>query len=131
MSGPPKSTASGSTASGSTASGSTASRSAAERYCAAVNAKDAAALGDLFATDAVALNTVGEFRGRDEILGFYTGLVFANDVTVVPVAVYEAGDTCVVELEGRTPNGPDVQRMVDIFTVDGDGRVVRLAIYRR
>jgi hypothetical protein len=44
---------------------------------------------------------------------------------------YEAGDTCVVELEGRSPDSAESFRMVDIFTVGADGRVERLAVYRR
>jgi hypothetical protein len=100
-------------------------------YCRAVNAKDADGLRAIFADDAVALNTIGEFQGRDAILSFYTDVVFAHHVTVEPTHTYEAGATCVVELEGRAPGAAEVQRMVDIFTVDPDGLITRLAIYRR
>lgn len=106
-------------------------RTAADAYLEAVSSRHADRLRALFAPDAVALNTVGEYRGVDAILGFYVDLVFANSVTVEATAIYEAGDTCVVELEGRVPGSADVQRMVDIFTVGSDGLITRLAIYRR
>ena len=106
-------------------------RDAADAYCAAVNAHDLEALRQLFAEDVVAVNTLGEYRGREEVVGFYEQIVLANDVRVDPVHMYEAGNTCVVELEGRSPSTPDLYRMVDIFTVGTDGRIARLSIYRR
>jgi hypothetical protein len=108
-----------------------AARAAAECYIVAVNARDGAGLRELFDDSVVALNTAGEYHGREKVVGFYEQLVFANEVVVVPTHVYEAGDTCVVELEGRSPNSADVFRMIDVFTVGGNGRVTRLAIYRR
>ena len=106
-------------------------RDAADAYCAAVNAHDLDALRQLFAEDVVALNTLGEYRGREQAVSFYEQLVLANNVHVDPVHIYEAGNTCVVELEGKSPTTPDVYRMVDIFTVGTDGRIARLSIYRR
>jgi hypothetical protein len=108
-----------------------AGRRAASAYVTAVNDRDRAALAELFAEDAVAVNPFGTFDGREAILGFYDGLVFANDVTVEATNVIDAGATCVVELDGRTPATDEVQHMVDLFTVAPDGRVARLAIYRR
>jgi hypothetical protein len=106
-------------------------RAAWDAYRAAVNTKDAAALERLFAADAVAVNPFGTFTGRDAVLGFYDQYVFANDVTVEATHVIDAGRDCVVELDGTTPATPDVQHMVDLFTVGDDGRVTRLSIYRR
>lgn len=106
-------------------------RAAAEAYCAAVNAGDLEGLRRLFSEDVTALNTVGEYKGRVEVLGFYEQLILASKVKVQASHTYEAGDTCIVELEGRSPDSPELFRMVDIFTVDADGQVKRLAIYRR
>jgi hypothetical protein len=106
-------------------------RGAATAYLAAVNDHDRGALVGLFAPDAVAVNPFGTFQGREAILGFYDEFVFANDVTVEATNVVDAGTTCVVELDGRTPAIDEVQHMVDLFTVGADGRVTRLAIYRR
>jgi len=106
-------------------------RAAAETYLAAVNAKDRTALAARFAADAVALNPFGAFLGLDAVLGFYDEYVVAHDVTVRAAAVIEADDTCVVELDGSTPSTPEVQRMVDIFTVGERSQVTRLSIYRR
>lgn len=110
---------------------STPAREAAEAYLRAVNARDGVGLASLFAPDAVALNTFGIHEGRHSIMAFYRDLVFANAVTVEPTEIYEAGATCVVELDGRIPSGLEVQHMVDIFTVGTNGQVTRLAIYRR
>jgi len=61
----------------------------------------------------------------------YEQFIFASNVTVEASHTYESGDTCIIELEGRSPDTTDRFRMVDIFTVDADGLVKRLAIYRR
>jgi hypothetical protein len=106
-------------------------RVAAETYLVAVNAKDRSALASLFAPDVVALNPFGEFVGHDAVLGFYDQCVLANDVSVQATNIIEADTICVVELDGVTPATAEVQRMVDIFTVDEQGQVVRLSIYRR
>jgi ketosteroid isomerase-like protein len=106
-------------------------RQAADNYCRAVNEKSFELMHRLFSEDAVAINTMTTLTGSDEIVAFYRDVVFANDVSVEPIFVYDAGDTCVVELEGRMPSSPDVQRMVDIITVAADGRISRLAVYRR
>ena len=108
-----------------------AGRAAADAYLSAVNAQDPAALRRLFADDAVTINPFGTYDGVAAILGFYETYVFANDVTVQATNIIDAGDSCVVELDGRDAATPDVQHMVDIFTVGSDGRVACLSIYRR
>ena len=72
-----------------------------------------------------------EFVGHDAVLGFYHQYVLANDVSVQATNIIEADTICVVELAGVTPARAEVQRMVDIFTVDEQGQVVRLSISRR
>jgi ketosteroid isomerase-like protein len=106
-------------------------RAAWDGYRAAVNTKDAAGLARLFAPNAVAVNPFGTFTGRHAVLGFYDQYVFVHDVTVESTHVIDAGQHCVVELDGTTPATPDVQHMVDLFTVGDDGRTTRRSIYRR
>lgn len=104
---------------------------AAAAYIQAVNDGSLEDIALLFHEDAVVINATGELIGQDRILTFYRETVFPNRVSVTPVRIYDAGDTCVVELEGRVPPASDAQQMVDIFTVGGDGRISRMAVYRR
>jgi len=108
-----------------------AARAAAERYLEVVNDADEAGLRALFRPDAVVLNPFGVYEGIEAIVGVYQQVVFAHRTVATPTAFYDCGDTCVMELTGRTPDGQGVQYAVDLFTVDGDGRVTRLAIYFR
>jgi len=106
------------------------SRGAVDRYVAAVRAKDLDAIEDLFAEDAVLLPPQSEaLEGKEAILGYYRDLVFALGPVPTAVRHVEDGATCVVELEAEFEGA--VLAFADVFTVDGDGRVHRLAIYHR
>jgi ketosteroid isomerase-like protein len=104
---------------------------AAERYVEAVNARDPEQLLALFAPDATVVNTFGLHEGADQIRAFYVELVFANEVTVQITNVIDGGKQCAIEVDGHSPATDVVQKMTDVFTVGGDGRITRLSIYRR
>lgn len=98
-----------------------------------VNGRDLDALVELFATDAVVLAPTGDqCDGREAIRAFYRDTVFANGAGVRPTRHHDAGTTCVMELdaviEGLTGPAP---QLVDVFTIDDDGRIARLAVYVR
>lgn len=73
----------------------------------------------------------GSSSATTQSSALYDQYVLANDVSVQATSIIEADTICVVELDGVTPATAEVQRMVDIFTVDEQGQVVRLSIYRR
>ena len=76
--------------------------------------------------------TGDRYDGMEEIRGFYGDVVFTIVSTLTPTRFYDAGDTCVfeAELSAEWVTGPNPE-VVDVFTVDGDGRITRLAVYLR
>jgi ketosteroid isomerase-like protein len=81
-------------------------RSAAEAYCAAVYAGDLEGLRRPFAEDVTALSTMGEYRGRAELLGFYEQLIFTSRVKVEASHTYEAGTPALSNLRAAAPTAP-------------------------
>jgi uncharacterized protein (TIGR02246 family) len=110
---------------------STPARSAADAYLARVNARDLDGLVELFAPDALLLAAGGQrLEGRDAIRAFYAGNVLPTEPSVRGVHFVQQDATCVMELEATTPAAPGMTaRLIDVVTVGGDGRIVRLAIY--
>jgi uncharacterized protein (TIGR02246 family) len=106
-------------------------RSAADAYIARVNERDLDGLVDLFADDALLLAAGGQrLEGRDAIRSFYESMVIPAAPQVRGVHFVQQDATCVVELEATTEAAPGTTaRLVDVMTVGGDGRIVRLAIY--
>jgi hypothetical protein len=106
-------------------------------YQRSVNAKDLDLLRTIFADEAVLVvptgltpdDPTGTFRGIDAVMGFFGGVSFPQQAVLTYRAVYEDGDTCVVELEGRLPDR--TVEAVDIFTVNAAGLVTRMAVYAR
>jgi len=110
---------------------STPARAAAEAYVARVNERDLDGLVELFAPDAILLAAGGQrMQGKDEIRDFYASMVLPAAPSVRAVHFVQQEASCVMELEATTAAAPDVTaRLVDVLTVGGDGRIVRLAIY--
>ena len=117
----------------------TPARAAAETYRQAVNTKDLDLLRTIFADDVVlsvptmALelkNPDGVFRGIEEAVEFFATTSFPAKAILTYTHIYEDGNSCVVELEGRLPPGNSVEAL-DIFTVNGAGLVARMAVYAR
>lgn len=112
---------------------STAARSAAEAYVERVNQRDLDGLVALFAPDALLLAAGGQSaQGHDQIRAFYESMVLPAAPQVRAVSFVQQDTTCVMELEATTAAAPGVtSQLIDVVTVRGDGRIVRLAIYMR
>ena len=106
-------------------------RSAADAYIARVNRRDLDGLVALFAPDAVLLAAGGQrLVGAAAIRDFYASTVLPSEPAVRGVHFVQQDASCVMELEATTPAAPGLTaRLVDVLTVGGDGRIVRLAIY--
>ena len=95
-------------------------------YFEAIRARDADALGRLFAADAELDSAAGTFRGRDAIAGFYRDLVFlVEDLWPEPGPLESRGDRVEVEIQLRM-NGA-ITPVRDHFTLR-DGVITRLVI---
>jgi ketosteroid isomerase-like protein len=112
---------------------STPARAAADAYIARVNERDLDGLVELFAPEALLLAAGGQrLEGKEAIRAFYEGTVLVSAPMVRGVHFVQQDATCVMELEATLPAAPDLTaHMVDVLTVGGDGRIVRLAIYMR
>ena len=111
---------------------STNARDAITRYCDAINAKDLKALLDLFTDDGVLIHPIGVFEGREKLSEFYGGIVMKADTKLSVGLTAVEGNVAIAEVTGVSPSAPDnPQYACDVFTVDDDGRVPRLAIYYR
>lgn len=104
---------------------------AAEAYVDRVNARDLDGLVALFAPDALLLAAGGQrAQGVDAIRDFYATSVLPAEPRVRAVHFVTQEPSCVMEVEATTSSAPGVvARLVDVLTVGGDGRIVRLAIY--
>ena len=95
-------------------------------YFAAIRAKDADALHDLFTDDATLVSLAGVFTGPDAIAGFYRDLAFlTEDLWPEPGPLVVDGDRVAVEIRLRM-NGK-VAFVGDFFTLRA-GRIERLLI---
>lgn len=101
-------------------------RRAAEAYVESVNAGDVDGLVELFADDAVLFHPLGLFQGREALRQFYGENVLAFAPTVTASQWVADGPDCVFELEANVEGGSS--HAIDHLTVDGDGRIVRMAI---
>ncbi len=106
-------------------------RNSAERYVDAINRRDGDALMGLFAPNARLHHPTGTYRGHAEIRDFYERLVFVAEVTVTIRRLVASGDVAIAELIGSSPFAAAPTRVVDVFEVGADGKIVELAIYVR
>lgn len=103
------------------------------RYFTAINAEDYAALGPVFAPDAV-LRAVGgiERRGREEIVAHFPKVLAAlpehdDEPTRAVVGTLDEHPVVTVEIRftGRTASGaPVVFDAVDVFDLTADGSAI-------
>jgi len=75
-------------------------------------------------------NPDGVYRGGDQVMGFFERTSFPAQAILTYTHVYESGDSCVVELQGKLPAGNTVEAL-DIFTTGPEGLVTRMAVYAR
>lgn len=104
----------------------------ARRYVELSNGGDYDAMADLFAEDAdwIPISPIEPRNGRDAIRQGYLQQVKHTNRPIINDRYYAEGDTCVVEFEVAL--GDDrVAAIVDVFTINPDGEIARLAVYRR
>ena len=102
---------------------------AAQAYVDAVNGGDLEALAGLFAADATVLHPMGTFHGNAPIRDFYANGVLAHSPRIVASEWVHDGAHCMFELEATA--GERISHAIDHLTVDGDGKIVRMAIAYR
>jgi hypothetical protein len=110
-------------------------REVAERYVELVNAGLLDQIIDLYADAGEVLppNPAYEpvIRGREALAAHYRRSVGARVPQIRITHLYEAGNTCVIELDSQTADETTPWGIVDIFTVDDRGLITRMAAYRR
>ena len=104
----------------------------ARRYIALSNAVDYDATADLFAVDAVwiPISPIVPRKGREAIRRGYLERVKHTNRPIINDRYYSDGETCVVEFEVDLGDG-EVAGIVDVFTLNSNGEIARLAVYRR
>ena len=101
----------------------------AERYVAAMNAGDLDAMMSLFAPDAVMRHPTGVYTGSESIRDFFLEIAFGNAARLERVALLAEGDMAWLEVEATSKVTPGRQRVVDVFRLDAQGRILDLGIY--
>lgn len=104
----------------------TPAHTAAADYVRQVNAGDLDALVALFAPYATLLHPLGTFTGTAAIRGFYATNVLAHSPRLVASDWVHDGPHCVFELAATT--GERTSHAIDHLTVDGTGKIARMAI---
>lgn len=107
-----------------------ATRDIAAEYFRCVRDADGPGLERVFASDATLYTFEGTVRrGRREIREFYETRAMNTGVQARQLPAIEEGDRCAVEIVVRHADG-EVFRVVDLFTVDDDGQITNLHVYR-
>jgi hypothetical protein len=110
-------------------------REVAERYVDLVNSGSLDAIVDLYAEDGEVHPPNPAYdpvvKGRTALSAHYRRSVGVRVPKLEVTHLYEAGDTCVVELFTQTADEEHPWGVVDIFTVNDSGLITRMAAYRR
>jgi len=105
---------------------------AAHAYVEAINANDLEALIALFAPDAEMIHPFGVYVGHDDLREFYGDMVLPAETRITVLRQVAEGPVAVIEIEARSPHAPEQpQHAVDLFEVDGQGRIAALRVYYR
>lgn len=108
---------------------------AAKNYVIYINAGRFPEVVDLFADDAAVLDPARRLmRGRSDIQAFYQGAIRQMRPELVGVAYLGNETDCVVELARKDTVGGKPRYVlvsIDHFTVDKDGKVVRMIAFAR
>lgn len=107
----------------------TPAHTAADAYVRHVNAGDLDALVDLFAAYATVLHPLGNFQGTEAIREFYGTNVLAHGPSLVASDWVHDEPHCVFELAATV--GERTSHAIDHLTVDGAGKIARMAIAYR
>lgn len=107
-----------------------AATQAAQAYVEYINTKQLQPLLDLFAEQARLVHPYGLFEGREKLAEFYGGLVMPADTALSITSTTTEQNRCVIAVMAVSPQAPGkAQYALDLFTVDGQGKIVELAIY--
>lgn len=101
----------------------------ADRYVEAMNARDLDAMMSLFAPSAVVRHPSGVYADLDAIRSFFVEGVFAYAARLQSVAMLEQRDMAWLEVEAESDVTPGRQRVVDVFRLDDEGRIIDLGVY--
>ncbi len=107
-------------------------KSIAKQYVDLSNAVDYNGMADLFAEEAewVPISPLEPRRGREAIRAGYLNHVKSKNRPIINARYYADGLTCVVEFEVQLEAG-ETAAIVDVFTFNEHGEIIRLAIYKR
>ena len=114
--------------------GSAGPRAVAEEYLRLASIGDADGIAELYAEDAEFV-PIPPFqitvRGREAIREHYRAHVSSVRPEFVRLDWVVEGNKCVVEIDSKTAASDDIVQVVDIFTMDDDGKIARLIAYKR
>jgi ketosteroid isomerase-like protein len=99
------------------------------RYLEAMNAGDLDGMMSLFAPDAVLRHPTGVYANDEAIRRFFVEGVFAYSARLRSVEMLEQGDMVWLEVEAESDVTPGRQRVVDVFRLDEQGRILDLGVY--
>jgi len=101
----------------------------AQRYVEAMNAGDIDSMMSLFAPGAVLRHPTGVYADSDAIRSFFVEMVFAYAARLHNIEVLERGDMAWLEVEAESEVTPGRQRVVDVFRLDEQERIIDLGVY--
>lgn len=102
---------------------------AAKDYVEAMNAGDIEKMMSLFAPGAVLRHPSGVYADPDSIRSFFIDIAFGNAARLERVDLIAQASTAWLEVEATSAVTAGRQRVVDVFRVDGEGRITDLGIY--
>jgi hypothetical protein len=106
------------------------SHTVADKYRTFVNARDVDSLAALF-TESAAVRFRKENQGPEAIRAFYTNQVFESGIKLRTLAVFQHDNVCVGIFDGDVPTMDRPLHLVDVFTLDDEGKVLDLEIFSR
>jgi hypothetical protein len=101
----------------------------AQRYLEAMNAGDIDAMLSLFAPGAVLRHPTGVYADSDAIRSFFVEMAFAHAARLQGIEMLEHDDMAWLEVEAESDVTPGRQRVVDVFRLDEQGRIIDLGVY--
>ncbi|PSR55416.1 hypothetical protein AHMF7605_18850 [Adhaeribacter arboris] len=104
----------------------------AQRYIAFSNAVDYESIADLFDEDAewIPISPIKPLKGREAIRTAYLNQVKKVNKPIINDKYFADGFTCIVEFEVQIDENT-IAAIVDVFTFNEQGKIIRLAVYKR
>lgn len=104
----------------------------AKKYIECSNAVDYNAIADLFDENAdwVPISPIEPIKGKDAIRDRYLNHVKKINRPIINDIYYADGLTCIVEFAVQMEDHSVVE-LVDIFTFNEQGKIIKLSVYRK